>query len=80
VTPYLENNCGFTNVVFIPIDSTDNLNIHSKYEDIKWFHGPYLMEMLNTVKTPKRDPDGPLRIPVIDKFKDSGQFYLYGKL
>ena len=38
------------------------------------------MEVLDVVKIPPRDPDGPLRIPVIDKFKDVGQFYLYGKL
>ena len=38
------------------------------------------MEVLDAVKIPPRDPDGPLRIPVIDKFKDVGQFYLYGKI
>jgi peptide chain release factor subunit 3 len=38
------------------------------------------MEVLNQVKIPQRDPDGPLRMPVVDKFKDTGFFYLYGKI
>mgnify|MGYP001302800833 CR=1 FL=1 len=38
------------------------------------------MEVLDVVKIPIRDPDGPLRIPVIDKFKDIGVFYVYGKI
>lgn len=38
------------------------------------------MEILDLVKIPSRNPDGPLRIPVIDKFRDAGQFYLYGKI
>lgn len=38
------------------------------------------MEVLDTLKIPPRDPDGPLRIPVIDKFRDAGQFFLYGKV
>lgn len=38
------------------------------------------MGVLDLVKIPPRDADGPLRIPVIDKFKDVGQFFLYGKL
>jgi peptide chain release factor subunit 3 len=29
---------------------------------------------------PERKPLGPLRIPVIDKFKEQGNFYIYGKI
>ena len=36
--------------------------------------------MMNRTEIPPRDPDGPLRIPVTDKFRDMGQLYLYGKL
>lgn len=38
------------------------------------------MEVLNEAPIPIRDPDGPLRLPIIDKFKDGGQLYLYGKI
>lgn len=76
----MTNACGFTGVEFIPIDSLMNLNIHSKHTGITWYKGPFLMEILDLVKIPSRNPDGPLRIPVIDKFRDAGQFYLYGKI
>lgn len=35
---------------------------------------------MNTAEIPYRNPDGPLRIPIVDKFKDVGNFFLYGKL
>jgi peptide chain release factor subunit 3 len=38
------------------------------------------MELLNTISLPVRKPMGPLRIPIIDKFKEQGNFYLYGKV
>lgn len=38
------------------------------------------MEILDKSSIPPRDPDGPLRMPIIDKFKDVGQFFLYGKI
>lgn len=80
VTPFLENSCGFSGVDFIPIDSLNNQNIHTRHPNISWYSGPCLTEVLDRIKIPVRDPDGPLRIPVIDKFKDIGQFYLYGKI
>lgn len=80
VSPFLENSCGFSGVEFIPVDSVNNCNIHTKYEGCKWYNGKYLTELLETIKLPERDPDGPLRIPIVDKFKDVGQFYIYGKV
>lgn len=79
VTPFLESSCGFSNVTFIPVDSIDNKNIHSKAEEA-WIKGTYLTDYLDNVKLPERKPMGPLRIPVIDKFKDQGQLYVYGKV
>jgi peptide chain release factor subunit 3 len=38
------------------------------------------LEYLNTVKIPERKPMGPLRIPLIDKFREVGNLYVYGKL
>lgn len=69
VKPFLENSCGFHNVTFIPVDSIQNKNIHNKVQET-FYSGPCLVDYLNELKLPKRDPMGPLRIPVIDKFKD----------
>lgn len=79
VTPFLESSCGFSSVEFIPIDSIANSNIHSRRE-LSWYNGPCLIEVLNSIPIPKRDSDGPLRIPIVDKFKDVGAFFLYGKV
>lgn len=79
MTPFLENNCGFHNVTFIPIESIDTANIHKPLQD-SWYKGPCLLDYLDNMKLPERQPTGPLRIPVIDKFKDVGALFVYGKI
>jgi peptide chain release factor subunit 3 len=79
VSPFLENSCGFNKVVFIPVESIENVNIHTRIPD-SWYKGPSLLEYLDNVGLPERKPLGPLRIPVIDKFKEQGNFYIYGKI
>lgn len=79
VAPFLANSCGFSNVDFIPVESLANENIHSRLAK-SWYDGPCLIEYLNKISLPARTPMGPLRIPIIDKFKDVGQLYIYGKI
>lgn len=79
VSPFLENSCGFHNVTFIPVESVLNQNVHTPY-DVAWYKGPCFLKYLDDVKLPERNPTGPLRIPVIDKFKDMGQLFVYGKV
>lgn len=79
VSPFLENNCGFHNVTFIPVESVQNQNVHTPHKTT-WYNGPCFLDYLDNVKLPERKPMGPLRIPVIDKFKDMGQLYVYGKV
>jgi len=44
-----------------------------------WYEGPTLWEALDMIETEKRDPNGELRIPIIDKLKDGGTV-VYGKV
>jgi peptide chain release factor subunit 3 len=37
-----------------------------------WWTGPCLFEALDSAEVPQRDPNGPFRMPIIDKFKDMG--------
>ncbi|KAJ9552713.1 hypothetical protein OSB04_016758 [Centaurea solstitialis] len=37
-----------------------------------WWDGQCLFEALDAVEVPLRDPKGPFRMPIIDKFKDMG--------
>ena len=45
-----------------------------------WYEGPTLWEALDMIETEKRDPNGELRIPIIDKLKDGGSTVVYGKI
>jgi len=56
-----------------------NVNIHKPIEN-SWYKGPCFLEYLDNVHIPDRKPMGPLRIPVIDKFKDVGNLFIYGKI
>jgi peptide chain release factor subunit 3 len=61
------------------LDSINNVNVHKRIEG-SWYNGPCLLELLNTIQLPERKPMGPLRMPIIDKFKEVGNLYLYGKV
>lgn len=37
----------------------------------KWYKGPSLLTLLDTIKITDRNKDAPLKIPILDKFKDS---------
>jgi peptide chain release factor subunit 3 len=37
------------------------------------------MEILDDIEVPKRNPDGPLRIPILDKMRDRGTV-IFGKI
>ena len=43
-----------------------------KSENLKWFNGPTLLEVLDSMKPPKRPTDKPLRLPLQDVYKISG--------
>ena len=79
LVPFLEISCGFRDVTFIPLDSINNVNVHKRIEG-SWYNGPCLLEFLNNIQLPERKPMGPLRMPIIDKFKEVGNLYLYGKV
>ncbi|XP_016475787.1 uncharacterized protein LOC107797412 isoform X1 [Nicotiana tabacum] len=61
-------------VQFLPISGLLGSNMKNRVEKsvCSWWNGPCLFEALDAVEVPPRDPKGPLRIPIIDKFKDMG--------
>jgi len=46
----------------------DNLITHSTA--LKWYEGPTLIEALDQIELPKRNADGAIRLPIMDKLKD----------
>lgn len=53
---------GISDVVFLPISGRLALNLETPVaKACPWWDGPCLLDVLDTVKVPPRDPRGPLR-------------------
>ncbi|PIN18098.1 Polypeptide release factor 3 [Handroanthus impetiginosus] len=61
-------------VQFLPISGLLGINMKTRVDKsvCPWWNGPCLFEALDAIEVPPRDPKGPFRMPIIDKFKDMG--------
>ncbi|KAJ6360512.1 hypothetical protein OIU77_004512 [Salix suchowensis] len=61
-------------VQFLPISGLLGANMKTRMDNAicPWWNGPCLFEALDAIEVPPRDPKGPFRMPIIDKFKDMG--------
>jgi len=68
MSQYLEKNCGFKNVPFIPINAFESANVQGRVDPAvcSWYNGETLFQYLNTVNIPKRDPMAGVKIPILD--------------
>uniref|UniRef100_A0A2P2LVL5 Uncharacterized protein MANES_14G168200 n=1 Tax=Rhizophora mucronata TaxID=61149 RepID=A0A2P2LVL5_RHIMU len=76
MTPFLKSS-GYNvrkDVQFLPISGLIGANINKRMDKklCLWWDGPCLFEALDAIEVPLRDPKGPFRMPIIDKFKDMG--------
>lgn len=76
MTPFLKSS-GYNvkkDVQFLPISGLLGSNLKTRVDKniCPWWNGPCLFEALDAVEVPPRDPKGPFRMPIIDKFKDMG--------
>lgn len=55
---------GFANITCIPMSALDGDNVSSKSERVPWYHGPYLLEHLETVDVTRATPLKSFRLPV----------------
>ena len=81
--PYIKN-CGFDldrDIKWIPVSglSGDNLKDAVDKKVCNWYTGPPLLDLIDQVDLPARDPNGPIRIPILDKMKDRGTV-IFGKV
>ena len=81
ITPFLVDSCGFKreHLTFIPMSGLTGENIEKISENCSWYTGPTLLECLDLIELPKKNPDGLLRIPILDKMKDRG-IVAFGKV
>jgi len=61
-----------SDITWVPISGLTGDNIKERVDPgvCSWYNGPTLMEILDKMEVEKRDPKGPLRIPILDKMKD----------
>jgi peptide chain release factor subunit 3 len=76
--------CGYNtekHVSWVPISGLKGDNIVTKVEShtCSWYDGPTLIEILDELDPPERKEDTPVRIPIMDRYKDQG-IYLLGKI
>jgi len=59
-------------VPFIPISGWHGDNLIERSTNMKWYKGPILLEVLDSIIPPKRPSDLPLRLPLQDVYKIGG--------
>ena len=59
-------------VKFIPVVAPTGENITKKSENMKWYNGPTLEELLDALELPPKPVDKPLRIPIQEVYSISG--------
>lgn len=80
LVPYLKK-CGFnpkTDLVFLPVSGLTGAFLKEvPSEDIcPWYRGPSLIDYFDTLPPCSRALDKPLRMPVVDRYKDMGTILL----
>ena len=76
--------CGYDpdrDCIFVPISGLNGDNIKEPVNKAvcSWYTGPTMLEIIDNLELPIRNPDGPLRIPVLDKMRDRG-VVMFGKV
>ena len=59
-------------VKFVPVVAPTGENITKKSENMKWYNGPTLEELLDSLELPPKPIDKPLRIPIQEVYSISG--------
>ncbi|KAL1168211.1 hypothetical protein V6Z11_A05G069000 [Gossypium hirsutum] len=77
--------CDFkdSSVIWIPLSAVENQNLVVAPSDVRlsWYHGPYLLDAIDSFQPSSRDFSQPLLMPICDVIKSSqGQVSACGKL
>ena len=59
-------------ITFVPIASLLGDNVAKKSENLGWYTGPTLLEAINSLNTPEKPVDLPLRLPIQDAYSIKG--------
>lgn len=79
LTPYLKK-CGFSpknDIFYIPVSGLTGANLKQCRPDLcPWYNGPSLIDYLEKMAPIGRHADGPIRMPIVDRYKDMGTIVL----
>jgi len=81
VSPFLKQ-CGYKKAVkFIPVSGYTGANMKDRVSPTvcSWYDGPALIEALDSLKKVSRDIEGPVRLPVLGRYREKGLIVM-GKL
>ncbi|MBR9676595.1 translation elongation factor EF-1 subunit alpha [Candidatus Woesearchaeota archaeon] len=59
-------------VAFVPMASLLGDNVAKKTEKMTWYSGPTLLDAINSLKTPEKPTELPLRLPIQDVYNITG--------
>merc|ERR1711972_140230 len=81
LTPFLKQS-GFkeSEVIYLPMSGLTGDNILERVGTPDWFQGKTLLNTLDTLDVPPRDSKKPVRIPMLDGYKDMGAVMAIGKV
>merc|ERR1740130_493272 len=81
MSPFLKTN-GFKEeqVIFLPISGLKGDNIKERKSTPKWFEGKSLLDTLDQLEIPRPSKEAPLRIPMLDGYRDMGAVTAIGKV
>lgn len=84
LVPFFKNSCGYdlNTIKWIPISGLlgENIKDPVKNANASWYNGSTLFSALDQIELPKKDETGPIRIPILDKYKEGGAVYIFGKV
>ncbi|BBD71653.1 elongation factor 1-alpha [Sulfodiicoccus acidiphilus] len=72
MTKFMSRWYDMNKVKFVPVVSTTGENIIKRSENMKWYNGPTLEQLLDAIEIPPKPIDKPLRLPVQDVYSISG--------
>jgi len=59
-------------IPFIPVASLPGDNVFKKSENMAWYKGPTLFELMDQIKEPEKPTELPLRLPIQDVYNITG--------
>lgn len=76
LSPYLKK-CGFKpgeDTIFMPCSGMSGANIkeHPGEQILPWYKGPTFIDYLDAIPSFNRSIDGPLRMPIVERYKEMG--------